>query len=248
MSKKKHSEHHGGAWKVAYADFVTAMMALFMVLWISAQAPEIVLATAEYFRNPFSAISGKFSGIVGNDLAQSKSTTGGGGNATASAAVDMAFFKSLAKGLSEAFNMKEDEVDKPVDIIVTSDGIRVLLYNKPKHPLFEKDALQLTDWGDFVMQNIAWLIERHEMSVRIDGYGFRKPDAKDFVRNLQAAPADQNGPWDLALGRANIIRSSLVYYGLTAGKIKKIVGYVETLKEGESDDQQRVIEISLLKK
>ena len=44
--------HHGGAWKVAYADFVTAMMALFIVLWITAQDPKVLKATADYFRNP----------------------------------------------------------------------------------------------------------------------------------------------------------------------------------------------------
>ena len=51
MAKKK-GEHHGGAWKVAYADFVTAMMALFMVLWIIGQNPEVIKATADYFKDP----------------------------------------------------------------------------------------------------------------------------------------------------------------------------------------------------
>ena len=50
---KKPAAHHGGAWKVAYADFVTAMMALFMVLWISAQDQKILIATSKYFQNPF---------------------------------------------------------------------------------------------------------------------------------------------------------------------------------------------------
>src|SRR5581483_6316859 len=53
MAKK--AAAHGGAWKVAYADFVTAMMALFMVLWISAQDEKIVIATSQYFKNPFLA-------------------------------------------------------------------------------------------------------------------------------------------------------------------------------------------------
>ena len=52
---KKGGGHHGGAWKVAYADFITALMALFMVLWISSQDEEILLATAGYFQNPFNS-------------------------------------------------------------------------------------------------------------------------------------------------------------------------------------------------
>ncbi|MFP5340101.1 MAG: flagellar motor protein MotB, partial [Gammaproteobacteria bacterium] len=53
--KKSVGGHHGGAWKIAYADFVTAMMALFMVLWISAQDKEILIATSRYFQNPFNS-------------------------------------------------------------------------------------------------------------------------------------------------------------------------------------------------
>ena len=61
MSKKG---HHGGAWKVAYADFVTAMMALFMVLWISAQDNKILIATSQYFQNPFHSPMEATSGIL----------------------------------------------------------------------------------------------------------------------------------------------------------------------------------------
>ena len=55
---------HGGAWKVAYADFVTAMMALFMVLWISAQDKEILIATSQYFQNPFRSPMDATSGVL----------------------------------------------------------------------------------------------------------------------------------------------------------------------------------------
>jgi flagellar motor protein MotB len=62
MAKKE--AHHGGAWKVAYADFVTAMMALFMVLWISAQDKKILLATSHYFQQPFHSPFEDHSGIM----------------------------------------------------------------------------------------------------------------------------------------------------------------------------------------
>src|SRR5476649_2639375 len=61
---KKAAAHHGGAWKVAYADFVTAMMALFMVLWISAQDKKILIATSHYFQSPFSSPLSEHSGIT----------------------------------------------------------------------------------------------------------------------------------------------------------------------------------------
>ena len=62
--KKGHGGHHGGAWKVAYADFVTAMMALFIVLWIMSQGQAIMEAVAAYFRDPGVFTSGKHGGIL----------------------------------------------------------------------------------------------------------------------------------------------------------------------------------------
>ena len=62
MAKKE--AHHGGAWKVAYADFVTAMMALFMVLWICSQDKKILLATSKYFKQPFNALTDQSVGIM----------------------------------------------------------------------------------------------------------------------------------------------------------------------------------------
>src|SRR3982750_1403446 len=64
MARKKAAAHHGGAWKVAYADFVTAMMALFMVLWISSQDEKILIATAKYFQNPFNSPLNASSGVM----------------------------------------------------------------------------------------------------------------------------------------------------------------------------------------
>src|SRR5215831_12943827 len=64
MSASKHKAHHGGAWKVAYADFVTAMMALFLVLWLTAQDTRIKEAVERAFRNPFSAVNKESTGII----------------------------------------------------------------------------------------------------------------------------------------------------------------------------------------
>ena len=62
---KKHSGHHGGSWKVAYADFVTAMMALFLCLWLTAQDTKIKDAVERAFRNPFSAVTKESTGTQG---------------------------------------------------------------------------------------------------------------------------------------------------------------------------------------
>ena len=76
MARKKAAAHHGGAWKVAYADFVTAMMALFMVLWISSQNQKILISTAQYFQNPFRSPMDASSGVM--PFNSNKSTTSSG--------------------------------------------------------------------------------------------------------------------------------------------------------------------------
>src|ERR1017187_44396 len=70
MARKKH-EHHGSSWKVAYADFVTAMMALFLCLWLTSQDQKIKDAVERAFRNPFSSITKESSGIIPNKEASS---------------------------------------------------------------------------------------------------------------------------------------------------------------------------------
>src|SRR3954468_21640810 len=69
MAKKRHA-HHGGAWKVAYADFVTAMMALFLVLWLTSQDEKIKEAVERSFRNPFTSVTKESTGIVPNKDSQ----------------------------------------------------------------------------------------------------------------------------------------------------------------------------------
>src|SRR5262245_4959167 len=116
---KKAEAHHGGAWKVAYADFVTAMMALFMVLWICAQDKKILLATSKYFKQPFNALTdrsvgvmqGKAGGSVGKDETRDTAT-----------AANLAFLNALASELDRMINVKDVMEEKQVDFQVTSDG------------------------------------------------------------------------------------------------------------------------------
>ena len=142
MAKKKAGGHHGGAWKVAYADFVTAMMALFMVLWISAQDKEILLATSDYFKQPFNALTDKSVGVMrGKDGgSQGKDKDG----QTASAA-NLAFLNALAKDLNRMLNISDAvSTEEPVDVEVTSDGLKVTVYDRAKRPVFVKNTAQFT--------------------------------------------------------------------------------------------------------
>src|SRR5689334_23513360 len=88
----------GGAWKVAYADFVTAMMALFMVLWISAQDKEILIATSEYFQNPFRSPMDATSGVLpfNNNKTANSSGSEKGSESDRNKQIQMTFLNSVA--------------------------------------------------------------------------------------------------------------------------------------------------------
>jgi chemotaxis protein MotB len=212
----KKEAHHGGAWKVAYADFVTAMMALFMVLWISAQDKQILLATSEYFKQPFNALTDKSIGVMrGKDGgAQGKDKTG----ETATAA-NLAFLNALAKELNRMLNINDpSQPDQPVDVEVTSDGLKVTVYDRAERPIFEKNSAKFTDWGRFVMQNLAWIVDHNKFMTTIDGHA-----AAGTV-----LPDVNYGLWELTADRANAARRLLEQYAVEPSKIARVAGYADT--------------------
>ncbi|HXG48072.1 MAG TPA: flagellar motor protein MotB, partial [Methylomirabilota bacterium] len=105
MAKKGHG-HHGGAWKVAYADFVTAMMALFLVLWLTAQDEKIKEAVQRAFTNPFSSITKQSVGIIPSSESQAVRETKG--NFDSSSAVELAMLRRLNEDLLKALQQDEE--------------------------------------------------------------------------------------------------------------------------------------------
>lgn len=209
----------GGAWKVAYADFVTAMMALFMVLWISSQDEEIVLSTAHYFKDPF--------GIGFKEGSDGNLTENDGGNSATDVSkkdgskgsvVDLAFMHKLASEYYKLLNINENDPDKPISVTVTPDGLKITIFDKTKQPLFKRNTPDFTEWGLYVMQNLAWIIDRNEMSIKVESHmpqGFISGDP-DF------------GPWELTTARSNAARRILEKYSLSASKIDQVTGYGDT--------------------
>src|SRR5688500_1939587 len=129
----------GGAWKVAYADFVTAMMALFMVLWISAQDKEILIATSQYFQNPFLSPIDATSGVLPfNDIKASNSSGSEQGWEKAqdrTRQIQMTFLNTVAADFYRLLHLDENLEGKPIDIQVTTDGLRVALFDRAKRPI-----------------------------------------------------------------------------------------------------------------
>jgi len=237
MGNKKH-EHHGGAWKVAYADFVTAMMALFMVLWISAQDQEILLATSRYFQNPFNSPLEASSGImVGN---ASGSGNDDNGDKPPSNVVDMAFLHKLANEMFRLLNIQSDTDDhKPIDIAVTGDGLRIKIFDRKNQPVFKPGTTEFTPWGGLVVQNLAWQLDQYQMAVRIDSYA---------GTHIAGEAADYD-PWELSSERGNAMRRGLVYYALDPEKIDRVTAFVVESPipgQGLDDEESQRLELSLM--
>ncbi len=219
---KKNTPHHGGAWKVAYADFVTAMMALFMVLWISTQEREILIATSQYFQNPFRAPVDSTSGVLPFNSKKQSSSQGREPGAEKEAErknqIPLTFLNSVAADLYRLLHLPDDLEDKPIDVQVTTDGLRITLFDRPQQPLFTEDAVEFTEWGNFVLQNLAWLIDRHRFQVTIDGH----------TSDNRVITAPDYSSWELSADRANAGRRALVLYAVAPAQIERVTGYADT--------------------
>lgn len=226
---------------MAFADFMTAMMAFFLVMWLSAQDKEILVATSRYFQNPFNSPHTAKSGVLEFESARPANHSGGsekadgqGGNATSSQSIDLQFLNSVAKDVYRLLNLDENLADKPIDVQVTSDGLRITLYDRARRPVFEDGSARLTSWGDFVMQSLAWMVDRHAFHIVIEGHT-RKGlvlDNPDYT------------PWELSADRANSARRALVRYAVAPELVERVTGYADTrpapLVNPDSDANQRV--------
>lgn len=209
----------GGAWKVAYADFVTAMMALFMILWISSQDEEIVIKTVQYFKDPFGiGFSDGQNGSVGQGEKQDPSQLQKQA-AQKSSMVDLAFLHKLASDYYRKLNLENNEgKENPVKVNVTSDGLHVTIFNKSNEPLFVTHTDKFTNWGTYIMQNLAWLIDRNPMQIRIDSHTYRGYEL----------PIPNYSPWELTVDRSNAARRLITQYALRENTISQVSGFADT--------------------
>ena len=238
MARKKEAAHHGGAWKVAYADFVTAMMALFMVLWISSQDKKILLSTSHYFQNPFSSPISKSSGVMPfekssttkeNNQSMEQPEDTGKKPSDSMKQVDLAFLNSAAKEFMKLLNIDDTDKNQSINIQVTSDGLRVTLFDRARRPLFKDNTAEFTEWGRFAMQNIAWLIERHHFRIVIEGHTRSKLDF----------PNPEYTAWELSAERANASRRALTHFAVDPGSIERVSGFADTMPvQGQTPDSE----------
>lgn len=229
----------GGAWKVAYADFVTAMMALFMVLWISAQDTKVLISTSRYFQNPFRSTVEDKSGVMpyNREIKSNPRTAEDEGGfadpASKDKVVKLVLLNSVAAEISRLIALDQASDQAPMDVQVTSDGLRLTIFNRALKPVFKGKTAELTDWGSFLMQSLAWVIDRHHFLVAIDGH---TQSGLDLTPDYSA--------WELSADRANTARRALVHYAVDASQIERVGGLADTQplpgRAPDADVNQRV--------
>lgn len=229
---------------MAFADFMTAMMAFFMVMWLTSQDKEILIATSQYFQSPFKSPLQAKAGLLNFDSKSPVKSSSGekkkdesdtsGAKTSSPTSMDLQFLNAVAKDLYKMLNMDDALAEKPLDVQVTSDGLKVTLYDRAKQPFFEPSSAKFTKWGDFVMQSLAWTVERNHFNIVIEGH----------TRTGLVMPTADYGPWELSADRANAARRALVKYAVEPSQIERVTGYANTrpvpLTPPESETNNRV--------
>jgi chemotaxis protein MotB len=229
MAKKK-DEHHGGAWKVAYADFVTAMMALFMVLWICAQKPEVLVMASLYFKDPTNYNRQTTIGMMEKELQAAQKDA----IKDMKEPINEGFLRAIARDFYKLLNVK-DEDKPPIEVNITSDGLKMTIYDRTKKRIFRENSTETTEWGTFVFQNLAWLVERHNFQVYLEGH---------TPKGIDLGPNKNYGSWELSADRANAIRRMMEHYAMAPEKVKRVTGWGDTVSlpntPPNSEDNQRI--------
>ena len=225
MSKKRHS-HHGGAWKVAYADFVTAMMALFLVLWLTSQDQKIKEAVQRSFRNPFASLTKQSTGIIPNkDTMAVKASEG---NFDSASAVELNMLRKMADDLMKTLQSNpETPEENPLKMEITPEGLRISIFDRNRKPIFEPDTAEFTSYGAWIFSTLAWEISRftNSFSIELEGHTeLGRPSRSTQYTN-----------WELSADRANTARRKLLTHDVVASQIRKVAGYAETLPMANID-------------
>ena len=206
--KKKvaHGGHHGGAWKVAYADFVTAMMALFIVLWLLNTSKPVREAIAGYFNDP-SGTAGKLG-----------TTMEGKGETVVAPKQDMAKLKQeLEKAISQMPDF--DKLKDQIEIKVTPEGLRIELLESATGTFFNLGSSEPNGNGKELLLLLAKELGKLPNKISLEGH----TDSKPFSGHRNYSN------WELSTDRANSARRLMQAEGLGPQQVEQVRGFADQL-------------------
>jgi chemotaxis protein MotB len=203
--KKKggHAGHHGGAWKVAYADFVTAMMALFIVLWLLNSSKQIQVAVGGYFKDPTGT-----SKKVGSNM------VGAGENFV----LTRDNMPKLKDQLQQAMKQMTDfeKLKNHIEMTVTTEGLRIELSESAKGTFFDTGSAKLNADGSELLLTLAQELGKLPNKLSIEGHTDSQPYTSPTYGN-----------WELSSDRANAARRVMQAHGIRADQVTQVRGFAD---------------------
>jgi chemotaxis protein MotB len=221
-----HGGHHGGAWKVAYADFVTAMMALFIVLWLMGSSEKVKKAVAGYFNDPKGT-----GGLLGTLM------SGTGSGVTIEQASTDALQKLKEKLEAEIKARKDlEKLSKQIEITITPEGLRIELIEGKDGTFYELGSAKLSASGQELLALLGKELKTLPNSLLIEGHTDSTPYSSDSGYSN----------WDLSADRANSARRLLQEDGVRTDQVTQVRGYADQMlrvKNNPTDPSNRRISI-----
>jgi chemotaxis protein MotB len=258
--------HHGGAWKIAYADFVTAMMAFFLLMWLLGSTTKGDLkGIADYFATPLKVAmqggsgTGDASSVLqggGMDLTRIAGQVKAGQTKTEKKTYDP---RALQAELERKEREKLDELKKKIEkaieanpslhqyqkqlvLDITNEGLRIQIVDEKNRPMFDLSSAELKPYMRDILREIGRSLNEVDNRISLSGH----TDAKPFAGGDKGI-----GNWELSASRANASRRELVAGGMADGKVIRVVGQASTVLFDPADPfnpQNRRIGIIVLNK
>ena len=201
--KSAHGGHHGGAWKVAYADFVTAMMALFIVLWLLNSSKQVQEAIGGYFKDPTGT-----SKKVGSNM------VGAGENFI----LTRDNMPKLKDQLQQAMKQMTDfeKLKSHIEMTVTSEGLRIELSESAKGTFFDSGSAKLKGDGNDMLVTLAQELGKLPNKLSIEGHTDSQPYSNPTYGN-----------WELSSDRANAARRVMQANGIGPNQVTQVRGFAD---------------------
>ena len=257
--KKVVGGHHGGAWKIAYADFVTAMMAFFLLMWLLGSTTKgTLLGISEYFKTPLKVAlmggqgSGDSSSIIkggGRDLTRSTGQVKEGELPTQKKIINLKAaqaellrlekqreldkLKALKSNIEKAIesNEKLRKYKSQILLDITSEGLRIQIVDKENRPMFDSSSAILKSYTKRILEQIGKIINTVPNHISIAGHTDATPFATRYIYVEYGSFEERRAytNWELSADRANAARRELIIGGMHKNKIARVVGLADSV-------------------
>jgi chemotaxis protein MotB len=210
-----HAGHHGGAWKVAYADFVTAMMALFIVLWLMGSSEKVKKAGAGYFNDPKgtanllgTTMSGNGVEVVQNDENKQR-------------------LEQLKRKLEDEIKAKKEleKLSNQIEITITAEGLRIEMLEGKNGTFFQSGSASLSSSGQELLALLAGELKTLPNDLLLEGH----TDAAQYSTDANYSN------WELSADRANAARRLLQENGVRANQVTQVRAYADELLRNKAN-------------